>query len=53
MDIKRSILLVSLAIVAYLLVLQWNQDYGQAALPEETRQTQNGTDTRHAGSCQY
>ncbi len=43
MDIKRSILLVSLAIVAYLLVLQWNQDYGQAALPEETRQTQNAT----------
>ncbi|MBD7976634.1 membrane protein insertase YidC [Serpens gallinarum] len=33
MDIKRSILLVALAVVAYLLVLQWNQDYGQAALP--------------------
>ncbi|MHB0818053.1 membrane protein insertase YidC [Stutzerimonas stutzeri] len=41
MDIKRSILLVSLAIVAYLMVLQWNQDYGQAALPDETRQSQN------------
>jgi len=41
MDIKRSILLVSLAIVAYLMVLQWNQDYGQAALPDETRQTQS------------
>nr|MBF0683765.1 membrane protein insertase YidC [Pseudomonas sp.] len=41
MDIKRSILLVALAVVAYLLVLQWNQDYGQAALPPETRQTQS------------
>ena len=41
MDIKRSILLVALAIVAYLLVLQWNQDYGQAALPPETTQAQS------------
>ncbi|EIK51618.1 membrane protein insertase [Stutzerimonas stutzeri TS44] len=40
MDIKRSILLVALAVVAYLMVLQWNQDYGQAALPAETTQTQ-------------
>ncbi|MFQ7898904.1 membrane protein insertase YidC [Pseudomonas sp.] len=40
MDIKRSILLVALAVVAYLMVLQWNQDYGQAALPAETAQTQ-------------
>ncbi|TBV14238.1 membrane protein insertase YidC [Stutzerimonas kirkiae] len=38
MDIKRSILLVALAVVAYLMVLQWNQDYGQAALPAETTQ---------------
>lgn len=30
MDIQRSILLVGLAVVSYLLVLQWNQDYGQA-----------------------
>ncbi|MGA6097790.1 membrane protein insertase YidC [Stutzerimonas marianensis] len=41
MDIKRSILLVALAIVAYLLVLQWNQDYGQAELPPETSQEQS------------
>lgn len=40
MDIKRSILLVSLAVVAYLLVLEWNKDYGQAALPEPARQEQ-------------
>jgi len=35
MDIKRSILLVALAVVSYLLVLQWNQDYGQAPLPPQ------------------
>ena len=33
MDIKRTILLVALAVVSYVLVLQWNQDYGQAAAP--------------------
>ena len=41
MDIKRSILLVALAVVAYLMVLQWNQDYGQAALPAEASQKQS------------
>ncbi len=29
MDIKRSFPIVALAIVSYLMVLQWNQDYGQ------------------------
>lgn len=33
MDIQRSILIVALAIVSYLMVLQWNQDYGQPQLP--------------------
>ena len=36
MDIKRSILFVALAIVSYALVLQWNKDYGQPQLPEQT-----------------
>ncbi|MBU1332915.1 MAG: membrane protein insertase YidC [Gammaproteobacteria bacterium] len=36
MDIQRSILIVALAIVSYMMVLQWNQDYGQAALPAQT-----------------
>ena len=35
MDIKRTILIVALAIVSYSMVLQWNQDYGQAALPTQ------------------
>ena len=29
MDIQRTILLVALAVVSYMMVLQWNQDYGQ------------------------
>ena len=33
MDIQRSILLVALAIVSYLMVLQWNKDYGQPVMP--------------------
>nr|WP_298136237.1 membrane protein insertase YidC [uncultured Pseudomonas sp.] len=39
MDIQRSILIVALAIVSYMMVLQWNQDYGQAALPTQTATT--------------
>ncbi|WP_068828753.1 membrane protein insertase YidC [Pseudomonas sp. BMS12] len=43
MDIQRSILLVALAIVSYLMVLQWNEDYGQAALPASASATVGGT----------
>lgn len=35
MDIKRTILIVALAVVSYVMVLKWNQDYGQAALPDQ------------------
>ena len=35
MDIQRSILIVALAVVSYVMVLKWNQDYGQAALPTQ------------------
>jgi YidC/Oxa1 family membrane protein insertase len=35
MDIKRTILIVALAVVTYVGVLKWNQDYGQAALPTQ------------------
>lgn len=34
MDVKRLLLLIPLAVLAYLLVVQWNQDYGQVAAPE-------------------
>ncbi|KQQ58035.1 insertase [Pseudomonas sp. Leaf129] len=43
MDIKRTILIVALAVVAYVMVLKWNQDYGQAALPTQNVATQNPT----------
>ncbi|MCP1364312.1 membrane protein insertase YidC, partial [Halomonas sp. BBD48] len=29
MDVKRLLLVIPLAVLAYLLVIQWNQDYGQ------------------------
>jgi len=35
MDIKRTILIAALAIVTYVGVLKWNQDYGQTALPTQ------------------
>ncbi len=35
MDIKRTILIVALAVVTYVGVLTWNKDYGQAALPTQ------------------
>ena len=42
MDIQRSILLVALAIVSYLMVLQWNEDYGQTAIPASASATLGG-----------
>jgi YidC/Oxa1 family membrane protein insertase len=55
MDIQRSILLVALAIVAYLMVLQWNQDYGQTSLPTPntavaSKETPNLADVPSTGS---
>ncbi|MDL4862180.1 membrane protein insertase YidC [Halomonas elongata] len=35
MDVKRLLLLIPLAILAYLIVVQWNQDYGQATQAPE------------------
>src|SRR5690606_31807594 len=33
MDFRRNILIIGLAIVSYLLVLAWNEDYGQLPPP--------------------
>ncbi len=41
MDIKRTILLVALAVVSYMMVLQWNQDYGQAPVTAATTTQSN------------
>jgi len=36
MDVQRYILFIALALISYMLVLQWNEDYGQApAAPQE------------------
>ncbi|MGH8415919.1 MAG: membrane protein insertase YidC [Pseudomonas sp.] len=45
MDIKRTILIVALAIVTYVGVLKWNQDYGQAALPTQNVAANTNTST--------
>ncbi len=42
MDIKRTILIAALAVVSYSMVLKWNQDYGQAALPTQNVATSTG-----------
>lgn len=42
MDVKRLLLLIPLAVLAYLLVVQWNQDYGQPnydSAPETTQRS--------------
>ena len=38
MDIQRTVLLVALAIVSYVMVLKWNEDYGNDKLPTEIAQ---------------
>ncbi len=48
MDIQRTILLVALAVVSYMRVLQWNQDYGQA--PVTAAITQSSTVNQNASS---
>ncbi|TDO05997.1 MULTISPECIES: membrane protein insertase YidC [Halomonas] len=42
MDVKRLLLLIPLAILAYLLIVQWNQDYGQVS-PEPQAPAVNRT----------
>ena len=37
MDARRAIILLGIAIVSYMLVLQWNEDYGQRPLNQETQ----------------
>ncbi|MDR9437910.1 MAG: membrane protein insertase YidC [Halomonas sp.] len=57
MDVKRLLLVIPLAVLAYLLIVQWNQDYGQvtpepqspsitSSAPEGSRQepTSSGND---------
>ena len=36
MDFKRSFILIALAVVSYMLILAWNEDYGQSAPASST-----------------
>ncbi|QPI64160.1 membrane protein insertase YidC [Vreelandella venusta] len=45
MDVKRLLLLIPLAVLAYLLVVQWNQDYGQISVDSTPEITQNSNDS--------
>ena len=44
MDVKRLLLLIPLAVLAYLLVVQWNQDYGQISYDSTPGITQSSND---------
>ncbi|SER54965.1 protein translocase subunit yidC [Vreelandella subterranea] len=48
MDVKRLILLIPLAILAYLLVVQWNQDYGQTSYQSSSEQSQRQSSNDNA-----
>ena len=50
MDIQRTILLVALAVVSYMMVLQWNQDYGQA--PVTAAATYSSSNNQQASAAQ-
>ncbi len=52
MDVKRLLLLIPLAVLAYLLVVQWNQDYGQTSVEStpEITQSSNGPSANNVGS---
>lgn len=53
MDVKRLLLLIPLAVLAYLLMVQWNQDYGQVPpepqAPTMTSSAPNGASAPRDG----
>ncbi|WNL38941.1 membrane protein insertase YidC [Halomonas sp. PAMB 3264] len=50
MDVKRLLLLIPLAILAYLLVIQWNQDYGQTSFESTPEITQRENNSANDGA---
>lgn len=51
MDVKRIVLFSSLAIVTYLLIIQWNQDYQQQDVQVQPPQIQQSVASSPAGSA--
>lgn len=44
MDLQRTLLIVGLAVVSYMMILQWNADYDESAVkPSTTASTENNT----------
>ena len=37
MDLQRTLLIVGLAIVSYMMILQWQEDYGTTAPPQQAQ----------------
>lgn len=52
MDVKRLLLVIPLAVLAYLLVIQWNQDYGQIPEPEAPNFSEAARDGSSASSSE-
>ncbi|MEY8204116.1 MAG: membrane protein insertase YidC [Bermanella sp.] len=54
MDPRRGIILVGIAIISYMLILQWNDDYGQQALANKAQPVQqfSGTEVPVASAPQ-
>jgi len=53
MDVKRLLLLIPLAVLAYLIMVQWNQDYGQTpSTPEAPAITSNASSDQRDDASQ-
>ena len=50
MDVKRLLLLIPMAVLAYLLVIQWNQDYGPTDYDSTPEITQSSSDAPSANA---
>ncbi len=50
MDYRRNILIIGLAVVSYLMVLAWNEDYGQTPVASSSQASQYGPQESQAGA---
>ncbi|GAA6136073.1 membrane protein insertase YidC [Oceaniserpentilla sp. 4NH20-0058] len=48
MDARRAIILIGLAVISYMLVLQWNEDYGKAPISQSVMTSQSMTSSSSA-----
>src|SRR5690606_32520159 len=50
MDAQRTILIVALLVVSYLMVLAWNEDYGQQPYSQQTISSSSASQPTATGS---